>query len=93
MARLDFGIMKTSRRLSPSQALGASIRQARGPLSQERLAEVIGTKQSVISRYERGQAIPSSRHLSALIHALGLDAEEVYALVHRHYETAERGAA
>ena len=64
------------------------IREARN-VSQEGLAEVVGTKQPVISRYERGAAIPSSRHLSVLIHHLGLDAERVYDLVRRHY--AEQG--
>ena len=79
--------MTTSRKLTPAQQLGAAIRQARGShLSQEGLAEVVGTKQPVVSRYERGAAIPSSRHLSALIHALGLDADQVYDLVRRHYE-------
>lgn len=83
--------MKTSQKLSPAKQLGGLLRTARpSGMSQERLAEIVGTKQPVVSRYERGQAIPSSRHLSALIQALGLDAEEVYALVHRHYEALDR---
>ena len=81
--------MNTSLKLTPAQQLGRMLRNAR-TISQEGLAEVVGTKQPVISRYERGAAIPSSRHLSALIHTLGLDAEEVYDLIRRHYE---RGAS
>ena len=83
--------MKTSHKLSPAKQLGALLRTARPEgMSQERLAEVIGTKQPVVSRYERGQAIPSSRHLSALIQVLDLDAEGVYALVRRHYQALDR---
>lgn len=90
--------MKTSPKLPPAQQLGATIRGARGSdglrLSQEKLAYLVGTKQPVISRYERGEAIPSSRHLSALIHLLDLDAEAIYDLVRRHYDDESmRGAA
>lgn len=82
--------MKTSNRLAPARQLGELIRQAR-TVSQEGLAELIGTKQPVISRYERGAAIPSSRHLSALIHVLHLDADKVYDLVRRHYAEQPNG--
>lgn len=82
--------MKTSIKLTPARQLGKLIRDAR-PSSQQWLAERVGTKQPVISRYERGAAIPSSRHLSALIHTLHLDAEQVYDLVRRHYEQTGNG--
>lgn len=83
--------MKTSLKLTPARKLGAAIREARGRhRSQEWLADRVGTAQPVISRYERGQSIPSSRHLSALIHELGLDAEEVYELVRRHFADLDR---
>lgn len=88
--------MDRTRKLTSAQKLGAAIRTARAPLSQEQLAELIGTAQPVISRYERGTAVPSSHHLAALIHHLHLDAGDVYDLVHRHFEDkrrAERGAA
>lgn len=86
--------MNTSLKLTPAQQLGKMIREARPKgVSQEGLAEVVGTKQPVISRYERGAAIPSSKHLSVLIHQLNLDAERVYGLIRRHYDDAGRAGA
>lgn len=84
--------MNTSLKFTPARKLGLMIREARDARSQEQLAELVGTVQPVISRYERG-TVPSSGHLAALIFHLGLDAEEVYELVHRHYEDQRRAKA
>ena len=87
--------MNTSLKLTPALKLGTAFREERESrgLSQEALASLIGTRQPVISRYERAAAIPSSRHLSELIHQLGLDAEHVYDLVRRHYADNPRADA
>lgn len=47
-----------------------SLRLEKG-LSQKQLAELIGTKQSAISRLESGDSNPSVEFLSKVAHALG----------------------
>jgi transcriptional regulator with XRE-family HTH domain len=54
---------------------GALLREARlrAGLTQAELAQVAGTARSQVSRYERGDVLPSLETLRRLIHACGLD--------------------
>jgi len=53
------------------------LRLARG-MTQQQLAEAMGTKQSVISRFERGEAKPTTRFLEKLARALGTELIQVF---------------
>ncbi len=59
-------------RLQPEFALIEAVLKARKEkgLTQEDLAKMVGTKQSVISRLEKGRANPSVAFLMKLAHAL-----------------------
>ena len=59
--------------LEPEFALAAALIRARADagLTQEQLAERMGTKQEVIARWEGGRVLPSTRTLARLAKATG----------------------
>jgi transcriptional regulator with XRE-family HTH domain len=63
----------TLRRLDPA-AVVKTARTIAG-LSQRQLAEMLGTKQSVISRWERGQEVPRADTLGRILHACGFEVD------------------
>lgn len=66
-------------------------RQRRG-LSQERLAIRAGTKQSAVSRLERGQVSPTFESLQLLMNAMGYQVELVPKPMRRDYDPLHRQA-
>ncbi len=67
-------VAKEYERLKPRYQLVSAIIEARikGGLTQEALAQKIGTKQSAIARLESGNFNPSVSFLEKVSHALGL---------------------
>jgi transcriptional regulator with XRE-family HTH domain len=67
------------RRRLDERELGELIREARqeAGLSQAALAAALGTKQSVISRWERGHETPRADTLAAILRACGYEADVV----------------
>jgi transcriptional regulator with XRE-family HTH domain len=67
------------RRRLDERELGDLIREARqyAGLSQAELAEAVGTKQSVISRWERGRETPRADTLARLLRACGYETDIV----------------
>jgi transcriptional regulator with XRE-family HTH domain len=67
------------RRRLDERELGDLIREARteARLSQAALAHTLGTKQSVISRWERGHETPRADTLAAILRACGYEADIV----------------
>ena len=67
------------RRRLDERELGALIRDSRqeAGLSQAALAAALGTKQSVISRWERGHETPRADTLAAILRACGYEADVV----------------
>jgi transcriptional regulator with XRE-family HTH domain len=59
--------------LEPEFAVAAALIRARADagLTQEQLAERMGTKQEVIARWESGKVLPSTRTLARLAKATG----------------------
>ncbi len=57
------------------KAIGAAIRDARtaAGLTQVELAERIGTRQSLITRWESGMHMPTAEYLHAISLAVGAD--------------------
>jgi ribosome-binding protein aMBF1 (putative translation factor) len=76
------GLRKEYEKLQPEFALIKAIIEARKEkgLTQKRLAEKIGTKQSVISRLEIGRANPSFNFLKRLAQALNTRLEIKFAV-------------
>jgi ribosome-binding protein aMBF1 (putative translation factor) len=76
------GLRKEYEKLQPEFALIRTIIEARKEkgLTQKRLAEKIGTKQSVISRLEIGRANPSFNFLKRLAQALNTRLEIKFAV-------------
>lgn len=58
-------------------AMARRLRQARGDLTQARLAELTGYTQQMISRYESGRIPRSFWFLANLSHSTGLDVDYV----------------
>ena len=60
--------------------LGPNLRRIRrnAELTQTQLADLIGIKQSDISRYERGESIPRGRRLTKLADKLNVDVAELF---------------
>lgn len=76
---------RTLSRLAP----GPLLREARelAGLSQAELAALVGTKQSVISRWERGVDEPRLSTLARLLQACGFEAD----LTFRRHDDEDRG--
>lgn len=70
----DKEVAKEYKRLKPRYELISAIIDARikRGMSQEALAQKIGTKQSAIARFESGNVNPSISFLEKVSHALGL---------------------
>ena len=67
------------RRRLEERELGNLIREARqyAGMSQTELAEAVGTKQSVISRWERGREAPRADTLAKVLRACGYETDIV----------------
>jgi transcriptional regulator with XRE-family HTH domain len=67
------------RRRLDERELGELIRECRreAGLSQAALAAALGTKQSVVSRWERGHETPRADTLAAILRACGYEADVV----------------
>jgi transcriptional regulator with XRE-family HTH domain len=72
-------LIGSRRRRLDERDLGDLIREARteARLSQAALAHTLGTKQSVISRWERGHETPRADTLAAILRACGYEADIV----------------
>jgi transcriptional regulator with XRE-family HTH domain len=70
---------RARRRRLDERELGDLIREARqfAGLSQTELADAVGTKQSVISRWERGRETPRADTLAKLLRACGYETDLV----------------
>lgn len=89
------GKMKNSASFKPQIASGlAELRKSRR-VTQEELAKMLNTKQSVISRIENGTAIPSWEFINRIVKALNaevdisfklLDNSEISAISHPSYD-------
>jgi transcriptional regulator with XRE-family HTH domain len=69
----------SKRRRLDERELGELIRESRqeAGLSQAALAAALGTKQSVVSRWERGHETPRADTLAAILRACGYEADVV----------------
>ena len=74
--------------MNPSELVRMT-RERQG-LSQERLALRAGTKQSAISRLERGQISPTFESVQLLMNAMGHRLELVARPMTRHYDPLHR---
>jgi len=74
--------------VDPGELIRAT-REAQG-LSQQRLALRVGTKQSAISRLERGQISPSFESLQLLMNAMGHQLELLAQPMNRDYDPLHR---
>jgi transcriptional regulator with XRE-family HTH domain len=68
--------------------VGALVRRARtqAGLTQQALADALQTKQSVVSRWERGLDIPRVDTLARILYACGIEAD----LTFRHLDDVDR---
>jgi len=74
--------------MTPGELIRAT-RRRRG-LSQQRLARRAGTRQSAISRLERGEISPTVETLELLLNAMGERLELEGAPLERRYDTLHR---
>ena len=67
--------MSRSKRLADLDAIGSRIRELRGEMHQEELAEYLGISQGQLSKVERGKLAPTAEMLVRLIEKFGKGAD------------------
>jgi len=67
--------MSRSKRLADLDAIGSRIRELRGEMHQEELAEYLGISQGQLSKVERGKLAPTLEMLVRLIEKFGKSAD------------------
>jgi transcriptional regulator with XRE-family HTH domain len=70
-----FFLMKGHRNLADLEAIGSRIREVRGEMLQEELAEYLGISQGQLSKLEHGKLGPTAEVLLRLVEKFGKSAD------------------